>query len=124
MSKITDASQYGYLRRFHPEGLDEAEAEAELQAEQAGESPERGNSARADGLLLSRTQAAAKIGISVSGFDKLNAQELVPAPIRLGTGPRAKPYWLSEDLIDWARWKCPSRARFEAMKEAKGKRKK
>lgn len=66
-------------------------------------------------LLVDARRIARKAGVSRSHWLKLHASGRVPAPIRLG----GRVLWRPEEVAEWTRAGCPSRDRWEAMREGK-----
>jgi len=56
-------------------------------------------------LLLTATEAAARLGIGRSTLWRLHARGLVPAPVRLGAAAR----WSVAALEEWIAAGCPTR---------------
>lgn len=65
-----------------------------------------------DPMLLNASSAAAALGISRSYFFQLAAALKVPAPMKLGR----RSLWRRDELEEWVRAGCPSRAKWEAVR--------
>lgn len=65
-------------------------------------------------LLLNAKQAAKVLGISRSKLYSMHSAGLVPMPLTLGQGSIR---WSVEELKNWTRAGCPSRQRWETIKE-------
>lgn len=60
-------------------------------------------------LLLTAEQTAELLGISVRHVHKLNREEKIPAPVRLGGSVR----WRREEVERWVEAGSPSREEWE-----------
>ena len=62
--------------------------------------------------LVDAATVARLLSISASSFWKLNAEGVVPAPLRFGRITR----WNKEELRCWVNSGCPSRFRWELLR--------
>jgi predicted DNA-binding transcriptional regulator AlpA len=72
-----------------------------------------GNGVTLEPILLDARGAAKLAGVSRATWYRLHSSGRCPSPVRLG----ARVLWRLEELREWARAGCPSRARWEEMKE-------
>jgi hypothetical protein len=67
-------------------------------------------------VLVGIEDAASLLGISVTAFKALDrAGQLGPLPVQIGTLKRR--LWSVCELREWAVAKCPTRERWQAMKD-------
>ena len=67
-------------------------------------------------LLLSAPEAAALCSVSPATWHRWQSAGCCPAPVRPSPGCVR---WRSEELREWVRAGCPSRAEFEARQKAR-----
>ena len=66
-------------------------------------------------VALSAEEVAESLGVSERHVWALHASGRLPKPVRLGRCVR----WRREELLAWVEAGCPSRDRWEAMREAR-----
>lgn len=68
------------------------------------------------GKLLSAKQVAELIGCSVRQVRRLDTNEEMPQPTRIGRMVR----WVEDEIEAWVHAGCPHRRVWDAMQQAKG----
>ena len=68
--------------------------------------------------LLTAKDVAGILSVSLRHLWRLDAEHRLPKPVRMGKCVR----WLADDIEQWLRIGCPSRAVFERRRKEKGER--
>jgi predicted DNA-binding transcriptional regulator AlpA len=66
--------------------------------------------------LLTKTEVGRLARLHVRTIDRMVSANLIPEPIRVGTGRRRRVRWRASVIDQWLRLGCPDRATFEAAK--------
>lgn len=66
-----------------------------------------------DAVLITAAEAARLCGLGRSTWWRLHSSGQVPMPVKVGRATR----WLRSEVLRWIEAGCPSRARWETLKE-------
>ena len=67
-----------------------------------------------DSLLLKASEVGGLLGVSRATVWALHSAGGLPLPVRLGGSTR----WRHQELVEWVIAACPSREKWQAMKES------